>query len=946
MRNSDYYLKLCAKDNFIKQVFLNHPGIIVILSKDRKIKYVNDNFLKLTGYLRDEILDKDYFDTFVDKEEKVDLYFDEIINKKTDNFYFHINHIIKKNGTKPLIMWTNFIIEDGEETVGTISFGYDITFRSEYMEDIGKINKAVRSFSQDYEYNIKNIVSLAKEISGAKIVMFNLYNKEKNTFTPYSVFGAEDFPKEFDAKDSLCSKVLEGNMFDYEEAKNLDSDIFIKNKIIKYYGISIDKENKVGVLCFFYDKEVYLKKSRLSILARIIENEYKRFLFLKQTELEKERFFALLESLPLGVVYADRKTREILYINYKMEDITGYPISVIKEKNLDFLKELIIDKELIDDFVTNPKKYPLGVDIKCKRADGDEKIIHYSLGNYIEKDKILLLISDVTYEKKRIERINSYTKELTLLSQIDFIIIKSSHDKVYEEVLNFIRIYFSAQYGLIGFLNKEKEEFVIKHMSGNVAENCHIGDKINYKSFLNTGCIWARTLKDGSVNILHAPKKIPGHITIYNAISSPLKIDENIIGVVMLANRKEGWDAGVVEKLSDILNYLSQRLYYVFENEKLLKESIESKMKILTTESIIKMTGGIAHNINNILVPMISNLTLIRSKIKDEEILNMIDEIYYYSSSVSGIARELLNISNPKIVSKEIISVADILKIIDVVSKGLFLKTNIEIDKEVRNVFMSVDRAQLTQVITNLITNAYHSMENKEEKKIDLRFSKTLKDGKEYLSVSIKDYGVGIKEEDKSKIFSIYFTTKVGGKGLGLFMVKRLIENMGGEIFFESKEGLGTEFFVLIPINREDNLIKREETQKNELNLSDLKGLKILIIDDEEFVIKSLTRLFSHFGLNNVKGVYSSKEALEAVKNEKYDMAVIDLILKNDMKGQELNLKIKKVIPDVFSVVSSGYTDDDVMENISKYKFDYKLPKPYKLKDIENLLSFYVSHRT
>jgi len=945
MNNADYYLKLCATDRFLSQVFLNHPGIIVILSKDKKIKYVNDNFLKLTGYLREEILEKDYFKLFIDKED-VKNYFDQIISKKTDNSNYNINRIIKKDGTKPLIMWTNFVIEDNDENVGTISFGYDITFRTEYIDDIAKINALVRSFTQNYEDNIKKIVGLAKEISGAKIVMFNVYNKEKNTFIPYFIFGTEDFPKEFDAKDSLCGKVLEKDMFDYEEVKALNSDILVKNKIIRYYGISIDKENRTGVFCFFYDKDVHLKKNRLSIVAKILENEYKRHIFLKQTESEKERFFNLLESLPLGVIYADRKTREILYINSKMEEITGYPLCLIKEKNLDFLKELIIDKELIEDFVINPKNYPLGVDIKGKKADGEVRTIHYSLGNYMEKDKILLLISDVTYEKKRIERMNSYTKELALLSQIDFIIIKSSHDKVYEEVLNFIRIYFSAEYGLIGFLNKEKDEFIIKYMAGNVAENCHIGDKIEYKKFINTGCIWARTLKEGNVNIMHAPKDIPGHLPIFNAVSLPLKIEENIIGVVMLANRKDGWNSELVDKLSDILNYVSQRLYYVFENEKLLKEKIESQIKISNTESIIKMTGGIAHNINNMLVPLISNLTLIRSKIKDDEILNMIDEVYFYSSSISDIARELLNISNPKIVSKEIMSVADVLRIIDVVSKGLFLKTDITADKSVKNLFVSVDKSQLTQIITNLITNAYHSMENKEEKKIDLKFSKTLKEGKEYLSISIKDYGVGIKEEDKSKIFSIYFTTKVGGKGLGLFMVKRLIESMGGEIFFESKESFGTEFFIFIPIYQENNLIKREETKKNELNLSDLKNLKILIIDDEEFVIKSLTRLFSHFGLNKVKGVSNSKEALEAVRNEKYDIVVVDLILKNDIKGQELNLKIKEMRHDVFSVVSSGYTDDDVMENISRYKFDYKLPKPYKLTDIENLLSFYVSNRT
>jgi ActR/RegA family two-component response regulator len=78
------------------------------------------------------------------------------------------------------------------------------------------------------------------------------------------------------------------------------------------------------------------------------------------------------------------------------------------------------------------------------------------------------------------------------------------------------------------------------------------------------------------------------------------------------------------------------------------------------------------------------------------------------------------------------------------------------------------------------------------------------------------------------------------------------------------------------------------------------------------------------------------------IKNEKFNIAIIDMILKNDIRGDALNRKIKEISPDIFSVVSTGYSDDDVMGDILKYGFNYKLPKPYKLKDIENFLKFYI----
>ena len=158
MSEKEYYLKLLSTNRFIKQIYENHPGIIVFISKDGKIKLVNNKFLDLTGYSEDEIIDKNFFEIFIEKEEKVEDYFGDIINKKTEDPHFHINHIITRNKRKPLIMWANFYVEDENNNfIGTISFGYDITFRSEYSEDIKKIGSLVINFSNDPKRNIKGI---------------------------------------------------------------------------------------------------------------------------------------------------------------------------------------------------------------------------------------------------------------------------------------------------------------------------------------------------------------------------------------------------------------------------------------------------------------------------------------------------------------------------------------------------------------------------------------------------------------------------------------------------------------------------------------------------------------------------------------------------------------------------------------------------------------------
>ena len=108
---------------------------------------------------------------------------------------------------------------------------------------------------------------------------------------------------------------------------------------------------------------------------------------------------------------------------------------------------------------------------------------------------------------------------------------------------------------------------------------------------------------------------------------------------------------------------------------------------------------------------------------------------------------------------------------------------------------------ELSQVWTNLITNAVQAMTNKGILEI------AVKDQNEAIEVMIRDYGSGIPEEIKHRIFDPFFTTKIAGEGtgLGLDIVKKIVEKHKGQINVESKEGIGTTFTVLIPVKEEIN---------------------------------------------------------------------------------------------------------------------------------------------
>jgi nitrogen fixation/metabolism regulation signal transduction histidine kinase len=126
----------------------------------------------------------------------------------------------------------------------------------------------------------------------------------------------------------------------------------------------------------------------------------------------------------------------------------------------------------------------------------------------------------------------------------------------------------------------------------------------------------------------------------------------------------------------------------------------------------------------------------------------------------------------------------------------------IEFDYEAidRNFAVNADRRHLAQVLANLILNAIDAMNG--SGKLEFRADLVKKRDSRYCRLSVRDDGAGIPERDRPHIFTPYFTTKERGTGLGLSIVERIINDLGGTIWFDSAEGVGTTFYIDLPLNR------------------------------------------------------------------------------------------------------------------------------------------------
>ena len=139
------------------------------------------------------------------------------------------------------------------------------------------------------------------------------------------------------------------------------------------------------------------------------------------------------------------------------------------------------------------------------------------------------------------------------------------------------------------------------------------------------------------------------------------------------------------------------------------------------------------------------------------------------------------------------------LNVVDVVelTMDIFNEDYVHFKAEEKEIISKIDRTQLIRIITNLVKNAIQAIpENQESKAVCVHIKKMSNN----VIINVADNGIGISKEDFNRIFEPKFTTKTSGMGLGLGIIKNIIENYNGTITFESHKGKGTTFTVSLPI--------------------------------------------------------------------------------------------------------------------------------------------------
>ena len=386
---------------------------------------------------------------------------------------------------------------------------------------------------------------------------------------------------------------------------------------------------------------------------------------------------------------------------------------------------------------------------------------------------------------------------------------------------------------------------------------------------------------------------------------------------------------------------------------KKLEEAILKSQKL---ESLGILAGGIAHDFNNLLSVIMVNLSLAEGNIKPKTgTSKFLKEAEKASIRAKELAARLITFSKGGEPVKRTVNIGELVKdSVNASLNGSDIDCEFSIPKDLS--IVEIDEVQIKQVVHNIVTNAQEAMAGKGAIKIFGENVTHLEKGdlphtnRKYVKISITDQGGGMPEENLTKIFDPYFSTKEmgteNGMGLGLSICKSIVEKHNGLITVESELGVGTTFALYLPAS--DEKIMKSEPVRKLISEKPVSGTgKILLMDDEkmirDFAILVLNRLGyeAEVSMDGAEAIEQYKKAKES--GESFDVVILDLTNQFGMGGKEAIQKLIKIDPDVKGIVSTGYSDDPVITNFKKYGFCGILTKPYTMNELSMTLKEIIS---
>ncbi|MFY0628186.1 MAG: PAS domain S-box protein [Reichenbachiella sp.] len=870
---------------------LNASAIVVTTNLKGDITYVNDKFTEISGYSRDEaigenhrIVNSGYHSTSFWKEMYATVGKGNVWRADVRN--------VAKDGS---IYWVDSVIAPIKDNEGTITdylaIRFLITDKKEIEEQLKAQNIALDETAIVSVTDTKGTILRANHLF-AKVSQFSLDEIiGENHRIVNSGYHDKDFWKE------MYKKLANGETW--------RADVKNKAKDGSFYWVDS------MMVPIFYDK----KKPQEYLAVRFLITDKKEAEI--RLEESENRFSSIVRNVP-GIIFRcliDEKWT-MLFISEQVELISGYPAESFMNNKVKSYADLIVPEDLqkVQDAVAEKikLKQQYAVEYRIIRADGEERWVK-SQGQAVfdDQDEIKWLdgaIIDITDQKlaeQEINRINMLSDNALDLTKAGFWHIDYADDKYY----------FSSEKAAKIFGEKPNEGFKYHLTDEWYARIAEADEKIAEE----TGVLYQKSV-DGELpkydTIYPYKRPIDGKVAWIRAIGEIVRDEEG----------KALFMYGVAQDITEI------KL-----NEKALAEAKFDAEA--ATEAKSSFLANMSHEIRTPMNAIIGFSHLIQKTELDEKQEDYVLKIESSSQSLLGIINDILdfskieagklNIENTDFDLENVFQ--DLANIITYKAHEKGLEIVFGIDSKVPT-YLNGDPLRLGQILTNLSNNAIKftakgevvisaDLISEDEENVTLQFI-------------VKDSGIGI-EKDKIQMLFESFTQadtstsrKFGGTGLGLAISKNLVEMMNGEIRAESEFGHGSSFIFTIKLK------KQKQASKELVPTTDLRGLKVLVVDDSEAARETIGEALKSFSFD-VTAVNSASEAIKLLKSK--DKIPFELVLMDwnmpeidGLEASELIINDKEIPKTPVIMMVTAYGKEDVIRKSEELGLSSLLIKPVR----------------
>ncbi|TDU66456.1 PAS domain S-box-containing protein [Prosthecobacter fusiformis] len=355
-------------------------------------------------------------------------------------------------------------------------------------------------------------------------------------------------------------------------------------------------------------------------------------------------------------------------------------------------------------------------------------------------------------------------------------------------------------------------------------------------------------------------------------------------------------------------------------------------------ESIGTLAGGIAHDLNNVLAPIMMSIELLKLNEQNPQRLSILNTIETSTKRGADMVKQVLSFARGMEGQQLEVAVAPLLKEVEKISNETFLK-NIEVRSTIPNDLWTVegDPTQLHQVLINLCVNARDAMPNggtltiaATNVRLDEHYVAMNLDARvgPYVVVNVEDTGTGMSPEVMERIFEPFYTTKELGKGtgLGLSTTLAIIKSHGGFVRVYSEAGHGTRFHVYLPAHTE---IRAKNPDESVEELPRGSGEQILLVDDEAAVRQITRQTLEAFGYRVLLAA-DGAEATAHFAMQKDDISVVltDMMMPV-MDGPTMIPVLMRIKPEVRIIAASGLNANGMVAKAANAGVKHFIPKPY-----------------